>query len=47
MSDVMYPSITREVAQKRRELSPATEEAFQAFSQKYSLKGPFRPERNN
>jgi AhpD family alkylhydroperoxidase len=29
----MYPSSTRELAQKRRELSPDTEAAFQAFSQ--------------
>ena len=39
MSDVMYPSATRESAQKRRELSPATEEAFQAFSQKVFAEG--------
>jgi hypothetical protein len=31
MSDAMYPSSTREAAQKRRELMPATEEAFQAL----------------
>ena len=39
MSDAMYPSTTREAAQKRRELSPATEEAFQAFSQKVFAEG--------
>ena len=39
MSDAMYPSTTREVAQKRRELSPATEEAFQAFSQNVFAEG--------
>ena len=39
MSDAMYPSATREAAQKRRELSPATEEAFQAFSQKVFAEG--------
>ena len=33
MPDAMYPSSTRELAQKRRELSPETEAAFQAFSQ--------------
>ena len=33
MSDAMYPSSTRELAQKRRELSPDTEAAFQTFSQ--------------
>ena len=33
MPDAMYPSSTRELAQKRRELSPDTEAAFQAFSQ--------------
>jgi AhpD family alkylhydroperoxidase len=39
MSDAMYPSTTREATQKRRELSPATEEAFQAFSQKVFAEG--------
>jgi AhpD family alkylhydroperoxidase len=39
MSDVMYPSTTREAAQKCRELLPATEEAFQAFSQKVLADG--------
>lgn len=33
MPDIMYPSATRELAQKRRELSPDTAAAFQAFSQ--------------
>lgn len=33
MPDAMYPSSTRELAQKRRELSPECEAAFQAFSQ--------------
>jgi len=28
----MYPSPTRELAQKRRELAPETEAAFHAFS---------------
>ena len=34
MPDAMYPSTTRELAQKRRELSIETEAAFQAFGQK-------------
>ena len=34
MPDTVYPSNTRELAHKRRELSPDTEAAFQAFSQK-------------
>jgi AhpD family alkylhydroperoxidase len=32
MPDTMYPSSTRGLAQKRRELSPDTEAAFLAFS---------------
>jgi AhpD family alkylhydroperoxidase len=39
MSDAMYPSTTPEAAQTRRESSPATEEAFQAFSQKVFAEG--------
>jgi AhpD family alkylhydroperoxidase len=39
MSDAMYPATTREAAQKRHDLSPATEEAFQAFSQKVFAEG--------
>lgn len=34
MSDAMYPTGVRELAQKRRELAPETEAAFLAFSQK-------------
>lgn len=34
MSGATYPPTTRELAQKRRELAPETEAAFQAFSQK-------------
>lgn len=34
MSNELFPSTTRELAQKRRDLSPETEAAFQAFSQK-------------
>jgi AhpD family alkylhydroperoxidase len=39
MSDTLYPSNTRELAHKRRELSPDTEAAFQAFSQKVFADG--------
>ena len=39
MSDAMYPSATRELAQRRRELSPETEAAFQAFGQKVFAEG--------
>jgi len=39
MTEDMYPSSTRELAQKRRELAPETEAAFQAFSQKVFADG--------
>ena len=39
MPDIVYPSNTRELAQKRKELSPNTEAAFQAFSQKVFADG--------
>jgi AhpD family alkylhydroperoxidase len=39
MSDPVFPSITRELAQKRRELSPETDAAFQAFSHKVFADG--------
>ena len=39
MPDTVYPSNTRELAQQRRELSPDTEAAFQAFSQKVFAEG--------
>jgi AhpD family alkylhydroperoxidase len=39
MSESMYPSSTRELAQKRRQLAPDTEVAFQAFSQKVFADG--------
>jgi AhpD family alkylhydroperoxidase len=39
MSDTMFPLSTRELAQKRRELSPETEAAFQAFSQTVFAEG--------
>jgi AhpD family alkylhydroperoxidase len=35
----MYPSSTRELAQKRRRLAPEAEAAFQAFSQKVFADG--------
>jgi AhpD family alkylhydroperoxidase len=38
MSD-MFPSTTRELAQKRRELSPEVEAAFQALSHKVFAEG--------
>jgi hypothetical protein len=42
MSEDMYPSSTRDLAQKRRELAPETEAAFQAFSQGSSQMGHCR-----
>jgi AhpD family alkylhydroperoxidase len=39
MSEGMYPTNTRELAQRRRELAPETEAAFQAFSQKVFADG--------
>jgi AhpD family alkylhydroperoxidase len=39
MSDVREPLTARELAQKRRELSPTTEAAFHAFSQKVFAEG--------
>ncbi|MGB3865427.1 MAG: carboxymuconolactone decarboxylase family protein [Xanthobacteraceae bacterium] len=39
MSDGLYPAATRELAQKRRELAPEAEAAFQAFSQKVFADG--------
>lgn len=39
MSESMYPSSTRELAQKRRELAPDAEAAFQDFSQKVFADG--------
>lgn len=39
MSEGMYPINTREYAQKRHELAPETETAFQAFSQKVFSEG--------
>jgi AhpD family alkylhydroperoxidase len=35
----MYPSNTRELARRRRELTPETEAAFQAFGQKVFADG--------
>lgn len=39
MSETLYPSSTRELAQKRRQLAPDAEAAFQAFSQKVFADG--------
>jgi AhpD family alkylhydroperoxidase len=39
MPDSMYPADVRELAQKRRDLSPETEAAFHAFSQKVFAEG--------
>ncbi len=39
MPDTLYPSNTSELARQRRELSPDTEAAFQAFSQKVFAEG--------
>ncbi len=39
MSEGMYTSPTRDIAQKRRRLAPETEAAFQAFSQKVFAEG--------
>jgi len=39
MSEGMYPSSTREFAQRRRELTPDPEAAFQSFSQKVFADG--------
>lgn len=39
MSEAMYPSATRELARKRRELAPETEAAFQAFSRQVFTDG--------
>ena len=39
MEEVMYPSATRELARKRRELAPETKAAFQAFSQRVFADG--------
>lgn len=39
MPDGMYPTATRELAKKRRDLAPETEAAFQAFSQKVFAEG--------
>ena len=39
MANAMYPAATREVAQKRRELAPETQAAFEAFSRKVFAEG--------
>ncbi|GAV34058.1 carboxymuconolactone decarboxylase family protein [Roseomonas sp. TAS13] len=39
MTDAMYPAATRETAQKRRELAPETQAAFDAFSRQAFAEG--------
>ena len=39
MPEGMYPCSSHELAQKRRELAPETEAAFQAFSQRVFAEG--------
>jgi AhpD family alkylhydroperoxidase len=39
MAESIYPPSSRELARKRRELTPDTEAAFQAFSQKVFAEG--------
>jgi AhpD family alkylhydroperoxidase len=39
MAESMYPRSSRELAQKRRQLAPEAEAAFQAFSQKVFADG--------
>jgi AhpD family alkylhydroperoxidase len=39
MSEGLYPAATRELAQKRRELAPDTEAAFQALSRQVFADG--------
>jgi AhpD family alkylhydroperoxidase len=39
MTDTLYPSSSRELAEKRRALAPETEKAFQAFSRQVFADG--------
>ncbi len=39
MSEHIFPTATRELARKRRELAPETEQAFQAFSKQVFAEG--------
>lgn len=39
MADAMYPAATREIAQKRRDLVPETQAAFDAFSRQVFAEG--------
>jgi AhpD family alkylhydroperoxidase len=39
MPDSMYPPATKEIAQKRRDLAPAIQSAFDAFSQQVFADG--------
>jgi len=37
--EAVYPAATKELAQRRKELAPATHEAFQAFSKQVFANG--------
>jgi AhpD family alkylhydroperoxidase len=39
MPDAMYPQVTREIAQKRRDLAPEVQAAFDAFGRKVFEEG--------
>jgi AhpD family alkylhydroperoxidase len=39
MEEPVYPAATKELAQRRKELAPATHEAFQAFSKQVFADG--------
>ncbi len=39
MAENLYPSLTRDIAEKRRALAPEIEKAFQAFSQQVFAEG--------
>ncbi|WP_191057526.1 carboxymuconolactone decarboxylase family protein [Geminicoccus harenae] len=39
MADAMYPAATREIAQQRRDLTPETQAAFDAFSRQVFAEG--------
>ena len=39
MEEAVYPAATKELAQRRKELAPATHEAFQAFSKQVFADG--------
>jgi len=39
MSDALYPAVTRDLVQRRRDLAPSTDAAFLAFSQQVFADG--------